>query len=344
MQTRSKAILLATLSFWLVHSAVFTLSNALEDNPHLHELALARIAVSGVGVAFCYAILFALRRLPTRRLAVRIAALAIMAPIAAEAFAWVSYFALQMARGQPISFNVNWNSALIVLSMYTWLFFAWASLVFSIEYSFDLREEERRNAEYRELAQDAKLRALQAQINPHFLFNSLNSLSALILDRRNEDADLMVTRLANFFRLTLSANSHDDIALSDEIRLQSEYLAIERVRYPGLDVDVDVPASLLAAKVPALLLQPLIENAVKHGAIDPNGSAGIVIRASRGDSVVVVEVENSLKTQARKLNGTGRGLSYVRDRLASRYGTTHTFIAGPVGDRYRVSIKIPFVT
>lgn len=345
MSERSRAILLVTLAFWAVHWTVFTLSNALDARPHFQTIALTRFGISLIGVLFCYAILVILRRLPAHSLRSRAIALALVAPVAGEIFAWISYVALAIATGDPIQLPASWTGSITYLALYAWLFFAWASLIFALEYSFDLRDDELRVAEYKSLAQAAKLRALHNQINPHFLFNSLNSLSSLILDRRIEDADLMVTRLANFFRLSLAAEPFADIPLSNEIKHQLEYLAIEQARYPDLQVEFQIPEDLENTKVPALLLQPLIENAIKHGVSQSSASSRIVVSAKRVVSRLVIAVENFgiRKSPAAKVEGVGRGLSYVREGLASRFGAEQSFDAGPIGDNgFRAVISIPF--
>ncbi|MFZ5616233.1 MAG: sensor histidine kinase [Pseudomonadota bacterium] len=343
---RSRAVLLVTLAFWAVHWTAFTLSNALDARPHFQTVALARIGISLVGVLFCYAILALLRRLPARSLRSRAIALALVAPVAGEIFAWISYIALTIATGDTIQLPASWTGSITYLALYAWLFFAWASLVFALEYSFDLRDDELRLSEYKALAQTAKLRALHSQINPHFLFNSLNSLSSLILDRRIEDADLMVTRLANFFRLSLTADPFDDIPLSDEIRLQLEYLAIEQARYPDLRVEFEIPKELENAKVPSLLLQPLVENAIKHGVSQSPASARIVVNAKRAENRLIIAVENFgvRKSASAKVDGAGLGLSYVRERLANRFGTEQALDTGLIGDDgFRALISIPLV-
>jgi len=114
-------------------------------------------------------------------------------------------------------------------------------------------------------AQSAQLRALRYQVNPHFLFNTLNSLSSLIIAGRAEEAESMVLKLSTFFRQSLTLDTGADISLAEEIALQRLYLDIERVRFPRrLKVEMDVPESLEKARLPALILQPLVENAIKH--------------------------------------------------------------------------------
>ena len=120
---------------------------------------------------------------------------------------------------------------------FTWCFLAWAGLYLALMYGFDVHEEQRRSAELRERAHIAQLRALHSQINPHFLFNSLNSVSALILDKNTEKAEEMVVKLAHFLRLGLAADPTRKIPLDLEIELQRSYLEIEQLRFPDLSFE-----------------------------------------------------------------------------------------------------------
>src|SRR3546814_448514 len=144
----------------------------------------------------------------------------------------------------------------IVESALSWyfIFAAWASLYVAMSYAKELRAADRRAAAFAREAQEAQLRALRYQINPHFLFNTLNSLSALILSQRIEKAERMIMTQSTFFRTTLSADPTADIALEEEIKLQRLYLDIEQVRFPDrLKVEVDVPEHLAGVRVPVLL-------------------------------------------------------------------------------------------
>ncbi|MEO7177417.1 MAG: histidine kinase, partial [Allosphingosinicella sp.] len=153
---------------------------------------------------------------------------------------------------------------LIADGLVTWYFFfaAWASFYIAISSATRLRAAERRAAGAERDAQEAQLRALRYQVNPHFLFNTLNSLSSLVMARREEEAEAMIVNLSAFFRSSLALDPSEDITLSQEIEFQQLYLDIEKLRFPKrLDVRIDVPGDLRAARVPPLILQPLVENA-----------------------------------------------------------------------------------
>ena len=341
-----RAILWLTLIYWGTNVAIFSLADVLQAEPTpFLPTAATRLGLALFGIVLCFLIQLALRRLERRALWKRVLLLVVVVPICAEIYAWASYFSLAWVAGEPIVFPVAWSTTLIVMTRWSWFFIGWAGLCMAVEYAFDAREEEVRASRYQALAQTAKLHALHNQLNPHFLFNSLNSISALIVDRRLEDADRMVDLLASYLRKTLAAEPAADARLIDEVRLQLEYLAIERARYPDLVVNVDVPAELESAAIPALLLQPLVENAVKHGAARSPAPATIAIRARREGDDVIVAVENSGGEEGAPAHGAGIGLRNVRERLRHRFGERQQLSVGPLPQGgYAAAVRMPLET
>jgi LytS/YehU family sensor histidine kinase len=212
-----------------------------------------------------------------------------------------------------------------------------------------LQATERRAAEFERLAHSAQLRALRYQVNPHFLFNTLNSLSSLIMSRRLDQAETMILNLSAFFRSALAIDAADDVPLSEEIRLQRLYLDIERARFPGrLQVNVSVPEHLEQARVPALLLQPLVENAIKYGVGRATERVTLEISAEflAGNMVrlIVEDSGGSVPEDESKRDGTGVGLHNVCERLSARFGEAATCEHGPRSEGgYRVAITLPLV-
>jgi len=317
---RIRAVLWLTLIFWLSNLITLTLAAALAQNPRVVEIGLMRAATTLVGLFFCYLIHLLLRKpfLSTTRK--RLIALAIVAPILAEIFAWTSFFALAAVDPTVTLKNFTWSGAVNTISFYTWFFLAWAGLYLAIAYSFDVQEEQQRTAESRERAHAAQLRALHSQINPHFLFNSLNSLSALILDGRKAQAEEMVGKLAYFLRLGLAADPNQKILLSSEIELQRTYLELEQLRYEDLEIDFSIPEALSSAQVPALILQPLVENAVKYGVASVPPPVSIRVSAWTEDRQLHLQVADRGKEKPNKPPGAGIGLANVIQRLRLIYG------------------------
>ena len=227
-------------------------------------------------------------------------------------------------------------------------FVAWASLFLSLRYAGEVRALERRAADLRAAAQHAELRALRYQVNPHFLFNTLNSLSSLVLTGRGDQAERMILNLATFFRTSLSGDPTEDVPLAEEIGLQRLYLDIETVRFPDrLLVEIHLPEGLGTALVPGLILQPLVENAVKHGVSRSARPVTIAIRAGERDGDLVLTVENSVALETcdpKATDGTGVGLRNVSDRLAARFGDEGRCAwRTPEPGRFEVELRMPIV-
>lgn len=202
--------------------------------------------------------------------------------------------------------------------------FGWSCLYLALQYASQIRETERRLAEARQLAATAQLRALQYQVSPHFLFNTLNSVAGLIEEGAREPARDMVLRLAGFLRRTLALDPLSDVALKDEIALQLDYLAIEELRFSDrLALRVDLPPDAARVPVPALILQPLIENAIKHGVARTPGRADLEIGAEVGPGGrLALWIENPVPAAPDGTGapeGMGIGLRNVSDRLATRF-------------------------
>jgi len=204
------------------------------------------------------------------------------------------------------------------------------------------REAEERGRELRELAREAELKALRAQLNPHFLFNSLNSISALTAaDPRG--ARRMCVLLADFLRMSLKLGERAQVTLGEELELVRAYLEIERVRFGDrLRLDWAVAAEAQAAPLPPLLLQPLVENAVKHGIAQLTGGGGLTLRVTLPEpGRVSVELENDMAPDAAAPAGLGLGLEQVRRRLRGRFGDRSAFHCGARGGRFRVVLAFP---
>jgi two-component system, LytTR family, sensor kinase len=211
--------------------------------------------------------------------------------------------------------GVVWSSYLMV---------CWMGLYFGFHFYEANQLERERSLRADALAQAAQLKMLRYQLNPHFLFNTLNAISTLVLDHKNAIANTVVTRLAEFLRYTLDQDPMKTVTLTQEATALNLYLEIEKMRFgPRLEVDIDIAPDAGSASVPSLLLQPLIENAIKY-AISPSEQGGrIAIRARLEGGEVVMTVEDNgpgLVDTSRVENGRGVGLRNTRERLATMYG------------------------
>jgi hypothetical protein len=203
------------------------------------------------------------------------------------------------------------------------------------------REEERRLAEMRDLARAAELMALKDQLNPHFLFNCLNSISALTAVDPTRAREMCVL-LSDFLRKTLGLSEKPSITLREEIALLHNYLAIEKVRFGDrLSVEEEIDERAGDCPVPPLLLQPLVENAVKHGIASAIPGGAIRLKARRSDGSVTIDLENAFDPDSAPATGAGVGLQNVRRRLAARWGDRAHLSEHRLFDLFRVQITIP---
>ncbi len=228
------------------------------------------------------------------------------------------------------------------------MLFGWSCLFVALLYSFEVRAQERRLAAVREEALSAQMRALRYQVNPHFLFNTLNSIAGLIEEGAARPAERMVLSLSTFLRTTLALDPMHDVPLVDELALQEEYLEIERERFSDRMIfRIDVPDELHDALVPSLILQPLVENAIKHGLGPTVGKVEIVLSARRIGNRIQISVENDMPVRSddRCPSGMGVGQRNVAERLRSRFGDDAGLTAGPnAPGRYNALIDLPWKT
>jgi len=203
------------------------------------------------------------------------------------------------------------------------------------------REVERVGHEQRVLAREAELKALRAQLNPHFLFNSLNSISALTsIDGKR--ARQMCVLLSDFLRRSLKLGERETVSLAEELELLRNYLAIEEIRFgERLKVELESDPAVENAQVPPLILQPLVENAIKHGISQIPEGGTITIRALKFDDFVEVCVENPVDDDAARPEGLGLGLHQVKQRLQGRFDARTRFEATLQDGRYRVLLIFP---
>lgn len=336
-------ILWVTVGWWAARLAVYVTADVMRHAPRLGEMAAMRGLLALFGLALCFSIYRILQRLRHNALWVRALALVVAAPILAELFNWAAYFGFGYVYGNVFG-PIDWSAAIRTNLEETWFLVSLGGLYLAIEYAASAKEEHRRASDYMRIAHAAKLRALHNQINPHFLFNSLNSISALIGEKRTQEADRMIDLLATFFRKTLAVDPSSDVRLEDEVGLQMGYLAIEQARYPDLAVELDIPNDLKDVPVPALLLQPIVENAVKHGIARSRPPARVAIRAKREGNHLLISIENHGAASAPVKTGTGIGLQNVRARLESRFGdpSALTTRAIPTGG-YQAIMRLPMV-
>jgi two-component system, LytTR family, sensor kinase len=350
------AVLASILGFWLFYVIIVSLRASVMDFPAQGELAYRRAIVTLVGILVTIILWQVISLFDGKELPTRIVATIISAIPCAFAIALVNYYFFnvydtsslfdeaKMEHYQFGNFMIE-EIAEVAISRYFFLV-AWAALYLAMSYAHDLQVGERRTAIFAQAAQQAELRALRYQVNPHFLFNTLNSLSSLVMTDRKAEAEAMIINLSSFFRTSLSDDPSSDVTLAEEIALQRLYLDMEAVRFPDrLAFFVDVPEALEKAAVPGLILQPLVENAIKHGVARTTKSVTICITADEEGGRLILTVSNDGPIQtAISSPHHGIGLANVRDRLAARFGEgAFLRTSAPVAGGFSVTLAMPLI-
>jgi two-component system, LytTR family, sensor kinase len=350
------------LAFWLLYIALVTLRAVVVQYSDFVEMLTRRGFAALAGCLLTFLVYLAMRPVAHKRLNVRASVAAALCLPASALFGSFNYFIfyiyapLDAVKAEQEMSRMQWTPVEMAARMIadytlTWyfIFAAWAAFYVAMSFARQLRDADRHSAMLAREAQEAQLRALRYQINPHFLFNTLNSLSSLILSKRTDTAERMLMNLSTFFRATLSADPTADVSLDEEIKLQRLYLDIEQIRFPDrLAVEIDVPDALLTARVPVLILQPIVENAVKYGVAKSKKPVAVRISAYEEAGRLHIKVKDDGEAPpppGDDEGSTGVGLRNVCDRLATRYGPRSGCIAGADPDGgYTVHLYMPATT
>jgi len=219
-------------------------------------------------------------------------------------------------------------------------------LILGLNARLDLENERIRASDLHAQWLSARLDTLRGQLNPHFLFNSLHTISALLFtDTRR--ADKLLADFSDVLRMSLREGQREFSTVREELDYARRYLSIEETRFEDrLVTRFEVDEAGLGAQVPSLILQPLIENAIKHGVSNSSGPHSVVVQATRSGETLVLEVSNDFRADASPVSADrcmGIGLTNVRERLAAIYGSTFTLSSQALpGNRWSTRINIPF--
>jgi len=377
-----RVALLSMVGFWAFYCAIVTLRSAVIGQGVQPDVLVRRLALMLFSIGLTYLVYLVLRRIPTSSLKRGMIAAGLLAVPAALTYSAASWFVFdvvgQTEAAATSSANAptsathqakppggmmvqvggthadDANMAIVKMigdsAVNSYFFFAgWAALYLALCYAAEVGALERKNAAFRAAAQAAELRALRYQVNPHFLFNTLNSLSSLVMVGRQAAAERMIINLSSFFRASLVGDPSEDVRLAEEIRLQQLYLDIEQIRFPDrLRLDIELPDDLRDALVPGLILQPLIENAVKYGVSRSRRPVTITIRAASDRDRLLLTVEDDGEpgsTSAPPDPSTGLGLRNVADRIAARFdgdGSCRVHPLAPGGFRVELTMPLTF--
>jgi len=333
------------LMFWTWEFATLSYSQHLMDPSTDRRFLAPRLCVTGAAIVTSMLIAMVHRRFRGARFLLRFFVAFLLAVLGALAHTIINFEVFKYFINDPEMNSMSWVSHFPYFLPWFWSYAALSGFLMALLYGFELSERERRIAHLQSLTHDAQLRALRYQINPHFLFNTLNSIAALIARGNNPAAETMVEEIADFFRATLSIDPAADIPLGEEIRLQRLYLEIEQLRFPErLEVTTHIAEGTRDALVPSLIMQPLAENVVRHAVACSETRISLDIDSHLDGGRVEVSVRNSAPDQrSRPRPGTGVGLRNVEARLRARFGDAASFSAERQGDgSFLVKLGFPY--
>ena len=224
----------------------------------------------------------------------------------------------------------------------------WSALYFGINFYLIDEQQADQMQHLENQASHAQLAMLRYQLNPHFLFNTLNSISTLVLLKQTERANVMLSRLSSFLRYTLANEPTAHVTLAQEVETLKLYLEIEKMRFDErLRPHFDIDPRVAKARLPSLLLQPLVENGIKYAVTPQEEGADITVSARLVGERVLISVSDTgpglIEVKTRPTLSTGVGLANIKERLAQSFGADHRFEAqSNPGHGFSVEIEIPF--
>jgi two-component sensor histidine kinase len=324
---RPGALTIGTSLLWLMaYVNLMSYSLTMAPETPTGALALRRAIFCACCAGLCFGLYAILDRTRPLRLLHRMWIAGLLIVLACVAYHYlfgVLFFVIFPIFNEPFGWTVQ--SVLTIFTGAIWYFLSSIILYFAVALGKEALDKERRLAEAQRLALDSQNRMLRYQINPHFLFNSLNALSSLVVYKESERADEMLQSLSSFLRYSLDKNPDDKVALREELDAQRQYLRIEQIRFgERLKFIENVAESLMDAQVPSLILQPLIENALKHGfRVMPEGACIVVEAEALGRTLRITVRDNGAAATGELKPGVG--LRNVRRRLEVIYGPAGQF-------------------
>lgn len=326
---RFNTLLFATIVLWALGYALWVTNFLLDPPPFVLDHILRGAPVFMFGAMLCLVVGRMLGEIEDLCARVGYLTVVVVVAVTVATVLLALFDELVMHVIVPRWGGPTWKNVLEQMPMMSWLFLAWALLYFALAADTARRDREVRLAQATTAAIDAQHRLLVQQINPHFLFNALNTVYALVLDGDDKLAQRCLLALSAFMRDSIDRNAPRKVPLSKELASIRHYLEIELIRFGDrLHFEESVASRPLDPSVPALILQPLVENCIKHGLSDNTASMTIWLSASLENNELVLSVENNGRSPPEQgVPKFGVGLENVSERLRLLYGDSARLIA-----------------
>ncbi len=353
LNTEHRQTLSLVLATWILSAILYLIPYHIFSGASLY-VVISVINICVMGTLFSAGVYWAVRATRHRNTVVRLTAMiasaflasGVLALIDAATGEWMGRLVVSPMTSAPFALRATNNFVALV-----WQFALLGAAFTVIEANKLTRERELELAVAREAASRAEaaanaasLAALRYQLNPHFLFNTLNAISSLIVTRDYDAADMMLTRLSEFLRATLSSDPDALLPLEDELATLQHYLEIESARFgERLAVEFECPPDLNRALVPGFLLQPLVENAIKYALAPSAEPVTIRVAAETLGDTLILSVEDDGMGGEDVRPGTGVGLANIRQRLDTLFGAAGSLEAGRRARGFVARVRLPLV-
>ncbi len=343
--SKNKSYILTFLAVWgliiVLHTFIVNFFYDINMQKSIADALVFNVLFALIGFNLWYVIRFGIRDKSTlydtvfNHLLVAVSVIAI----------WLtaSYYGLKILYGADENYMVFLKSTLpwrAITGIFYYLFFV--LFYYLIMYYEDLQEKTENEARLQNLVVDAELETLKSQINPHFLFNSLNSISSLTITEPSK-AQEMVIKLSDFLRYSLSHDKNEKTLLKEEFNNLKRYLDIEKIRFgKRLKFVYSIPDSCLDKKIPNMILQPLIENAIKHGVYNSSDEVKIEFKCKENNAYISIEISNDFDPETvNKKKGEGIGLKNIEKRLQLIYNRQGLLKTGSQNNIFTAKLTIP---
>ena len=343
-----KLFWLLQMAGWIGWMVVFGLRDAVWGQPVVFYLTLCLEAGAGFLLTCCLRLVYRKVGRVTGAWGARATAVLVASAIAALIWQPIkNYSQIEQLSEFEALYHFGASAYFVGVLSYSYaVFLGWSGLYFGLKLYLRLGEERRSRMLAEALAVDAQLKMLRYQINPHFLFNTLNAINSLLLVDEAARARLMIQRLSEFLRYSLEGEAAAKVTLEEELTSVRAYLEIESVRFEDrLTIELSIAPGLASCLVPSLILQPLVENAVKHGITPSEHPGTVLVSASRAENDLILIVSDTgpgFAVDEHEASESGLGWKNTEQRLALHYG--HQFILARrarQGGGAEVMIKIP---
>ncbi len=327
---------------WSIHFLLLNGLFAVRDWGNVTEMLPMRASDHAVGIVVSLLVVKIQAATTRARLWHRMAATLLAAIVGCMIHSLLSLCLFMVVGSDP--FVPGPKDILLLASEWMWFYTSLSAMILSLSYSASLRARTEKLVEMGAQVHGAQVQALRYQLNPHFLFNTLNSIAALVGRKQHQAAEVMIENLSDFLRAGLAIDPHEDVTLDRELHILALYLDIEVQRFPGrLEVEIDLPPDLGSALVPSLITQPLAESAIRRSAARSTIKVPLRIAARAEGRSLHLEVSNGPgDSRSGHSEEADAALAAVEERLRARFGGECSFQAGPDGSGgFRAALAFP---